>query len=220
MPISDRDYMHSAQPSRGGKRTGGWKPGGFDWFLNNPVLAIIVINLVLFLATSIRRSLIYDLGLAPAFFLERPWTIITSMFIHSGFWHIFGNMLTLFFFGRVLAQIVGRNRFLLVYFIGGLIGNILFIVLELSSNLLVIGASGAVFAVAGALAVLMPKLQVRIYFVIPMPLWAVVLIFFGLWSIPGFISSVAWQAHLGGLATGLVAGYIFRKSGRYYYYYR
>jgi rhomboid family protein len=215
MPLSDRDYMHSAQPSRGGRRMGGWKPGGFDWFLQNPVLAIIVINLVFFLATSIRGSLIYDLGLAPAVFLQRPWTIITSLFVHEGFWHIFGNMLTLFFFGRVLAQIVGRNKFLLVYFIGGLIGNTLFIILELSSSFLAIGASGAVFAVAGALVVLMPNLRVNMWFVIPMPLWVVVIIFFVLLS---FVPGVNWQAHIGGLAVGLIAGYLFRKSGRYYYF--
>jgi membrane associated rhomboid family serine protease len=183
------------------------------------VLVIIVLNIVFFLATSIQRNLIDTLGLSPAFFIERPWTILTSMFVHESFWHIFGNMLTLFFFGRVLYQIVGLNRFLAVYFIGGILGNVVFILLNMSTMNLVIGASGAVFAVAGALAVMMPKLQVRVYFVIPMPLWSVVLIFFGLWSIPNFISpNIAWQAHMGGLVTGLVAGYIFRKSrGRYYY---
>ena len=127
-------------------------------------------------------------------------------------------MLTLFFFGRVLVQIMGRGKFLAVYFIGGLIGNGLFILLAMNSLSLVVGASGAVFAVAGALAVLMPNLQVRIYFIIPMPLWLVVIIFFGIWSIPGFVSGVAWQAHLGGLATGLAAGYIFRRKGRRYIY--
>jgi membrane associated rhomboid family serine protease len=197
-----------------------WRPGGYEWFTQNPVLVLIAVNLLFFLATSIRADLKFTLGLSSAFFLDRPWTIITSMFVHYDFWHIFGNMITLFFFGRVLFQIVGQNRFLLVYFIGGLLGNVVFILLNLSSGDFLIGASGAVFAVAGALAVMMPKIQVRVYFVLPMPLWLVVVIFFGIWSIPNFIPGVAWQAHLGGLLTGLVAGYIFRKSGRYYYYYR
>jgi membrane associated rhomboid family serine protease len=213
MPLSDRDYMHrSAQPSRGGRRS-----GNYDWFTQNPVLVIIALNIVFFLATSIRPDLKITLGLIPSLFLQRPWTILTAMFIHDGFWHIFGNMITLYFFGRVLYHIVGQNRFLLVYFIGGLLGNAIFILLNLSNISLVIGASGAVYAVAGALVVMMPNIRVMMWFIAPMPLWVVVLIFFVLWS---FIPGVAWQAHLGGLASGLVAGYIFRKSGRYYYYNR
>jgi membrane associated rhomboid family serine protease len=205
--------MRSSQPSRGGYRRG----GNYDWFTQNPVLVLIAVNLVFFIATSIKSSLIFDLGLAPAYFLERPWTIVTSLFVHESFWHIFGNMITLYFFGRVLFQIVGQNRFVAVYFIGGILGNALFILLSLHSGSLVIGASGAVYAIAGALVVMMPNLRVLMWFFAPMPLWVVVLVFFVLWS---FIPGVAWQAHLGGLATGLVAGYIFRKSGRFYYRYR
>jgi uncharacterized protein len=217
MPVSDRDYMRREQkPAR--KYRG---PGKYDWFTQNPVLVLIALNLVFFLATSISDGLIFDLGMVPALFLERPWTILTSMFVHSGFGHIFGNMLTLFFFGRVLFQIVGQNKFLAVYFIGGLVGNALFFllgywnILGTSSLSLVIGASGAVYAIAGALVVLMPNIRVNMWFVVPMPLWVVVLIFFVLWS---FIPGVAWQAHMGGLAVGLIAGYIFKKNGRYYYY--
>jgi membrane associated rhomboid family serine protease len=213
VPLSDRNYMRSSQPSRGGSR----RSGNYDWFTQNPVLVLIAVNLVFFIATSIKSSLIFDLGLAPAYFLERPWTIVTSLFVHESFWHIFGNMITLYFFGRVLFQIVGQNRFVAVYFIGGILGNALFILLGLHSGSLVIGASGAVYAIAGALVVMMPNLRVLMWFFAPMPLWVVVLVFFVLWS---FIPGVAWQAHLGGLATGLVAGYIFRKSGRYYYRYR
>jgi membrane associated rhomboid family serine protease len=205
--------MRSSQPSRGGSR----RSGNYDWFTQNPVLVLIAVNLVFFIATSIKSSLIFDLGLAPAYFLERPWTIVTSLFVHESFWHIFGNMITLYFFGRVLFQIVGQNRFVAVYFIGGILGNALFILLSLHSGSLVIGASGAVYAIAGALVVMMPNLRVLMWFFAPMPLWVVVLVFFVLWS---FIPGVAWQAHLGGLATGLVAGYIFRKSGRFYYRYR
>jgi membrane associated rhomboid family serine protease len=219
VPLSDRDYMR--RPSRPAR---GYRGGGYEWFIQNPVLVIIAVNIVFYLATLVRPDLVQTtqggpgfLSLSAAFFLERPWTILTAMFVHSGFWHIFGNMITLFFFGRVLYQIVGQNRFLLVYFIGGIVGNILFILFNLSSDNFVIGASGAVYAVAGALVVMMPNMRVLLWFIAPLPLWVVVLIFFVLWS---FVPGVAWQAHLGGLITGLVAGYIFRKSGRFYYYYR
>jgi membrane associated rhomboid family serine protease len=210
VPLSDRDYMRSSPPpNRRSRRPA--DPGDFNL---DPIWTLIALNFVFFLATSIRGSLIDALGLSPVLFPERPWTIISSMFVHENFYHIFGNMLTLFFFGRVLYQIVGQNRFLAVYFIGGIVGNLLFILLAPPLSL-VIGASGAIYAVAGALAVLMPKMRVMMWFIAPMPLWVVVLVFFVLWS---FVPGVAWQAHIGGLATGLLAGLIFRRSGRYYYY--
>lgn len=210
MPLDDRDYMRRSSRSSRGNRG----KGGYEWFTQNPVLVLIAVNIVFFLATSIQPSLLNLLGLEPALFLERPWTIITNMFVHANFLHIFGNMLTLFFFGQALKQLVGPNRFLAVYFIGGIIGNIAFILLKISSHSVVIGASGAIYAVAGALVVLMPNMRVLMWFIAPMPLWIVVLLFFVLWS---FLPGVAWQAHIGGLAAGLVAGYIFRRSGHYYY---
>jgi membrane associated rhomboid family serine protease len=176
---------------------------------------IIGINLLLFIATLVYRDIIFFLGLQPASFLTRPWTILTSMFIHSGFWHIFANMITLFFFGGFLYRLIGRNRFLLVYFAGGILGNILFILLPPSPFSVAIGASGAIFALAGVLVVMMPNLRVLLFFIIPLPLWMVVLFFFALWS---FLPGIAWQAHLGGLVLGLVSGYIFRRRARYYYY--
>jgi membrane associated rhomboid family serine protease len=211
LPLSDRDYMRRTPPS------GGYRRGrGYEGFVLNPVWTLIGLNLLFFIATSIKSGLIAQLGLIPLLFTGRPWTLLTAMFVHAGFWHIFGNMITLYFFGMALYRLIGQNKFLLLYFGGGIVGNLLYILLGDPMSI-VIGASGAIFAVAGALAVMIPKLQVRVYFVIPMPLWAVVIVFFGLWSIPGFISGVAWQAHLGGLAAGLIAGYFFRRSRRYYY---
>ena len=177
---------------------------------------IIGINFLLFILVAINRNFIYQyLGLIPAIFLERPWTIVTNMFVHAHFGHIFGNMLVLFFFGRFFAMLMGRNKFLWVYFGGGVLGNIFYILLGPPLSIAV-GASGAVYAVAGALVVMMPKLRVYLYFVVPMPLWVVVLVFFVLWSfIPGL--GIAWQAHIGGLIAGLVAGYFFRRRGHYYY---
>jgi membrane associated rhomboid family serine protease len=177
----------------------------------NPIWIIIAINFLLFIATCVNRELILILGLAPINFLSQPWTIVTNMFIHSGFWHLFGNMLILFFFGRALTMMVGENKFLLVYFVGGIVGNLLYLLLGEPLSI-AIGASGAVYAVAGALVVMRPSTRVLLYFFIPMPLWIVVLVFFVIWS---FIPGVAWQAHIGGLVVGLIAGYFFRKRKRY-----
>jgi len=185
----------------------------------NPVLIIIVINVMLLVAVFInQRFVILNLGLRPAFFLEQPWTIITSMFVHAGFGHLFGNMLTLFFFGTYLSQLVGDNRFLIVYFGGGILGNIFYLLLG-HPFIPAVGASGAVYAIAGTLLMLRPRLKVLLYFIFPMPLWLVILVFFVIFSIPGFIiTNVAWQAHMGGLLFGVVAGYFFRRRERAVYY--
>jgi len=175
------------------------------------------INFLVFIVTSFSDSAFVFLGLQPAAFLNRPWTLLTNIFVHAGFWHILGNMITLFFFGRFFARLVGDGRFLLVYFGGGILGSIFFLILGPSYSIAV-GASGAIFALAGALVVMMPNMKVLVYFIVPMPLWLVVLLFFIIWPfIFGLSLNIAWQAHLGGLIAGLIAGYFFKKNMRYYY---
>lgn len=205
--------MRNPPPST--RRT--WRPPSFGSLALNPVLLLIVVNFVIYLATLINSNIVDRLGLVPALFTERPWTILTAMFLHASFWHLFGNMITLYFFGIFLVRLIGTNWFLLLYFIGGIAGNALYLWLGEPISL-ALGASGAIYTIAGMLVVMMPRLPVRVYFVIPMPLWAVVLIFFVLWSIPGVIPGVAWQAHLGGLAVGLIAGFFFRRRIRYNFY--
>jgi membrane associated rhomboid family serine protease len=195
-----------------------WTGGSSSGFFQDPVLIIIAINLIVFIASFTKKVfLVTNLGLSPSLFTEKPWTILTNMFVHVEFWHFFGNMLTLFFFGRVVYQLIGSKRFLLVYFVGGILGNLLYIWLGVPQSI-AIGASGAIYAIAGALVVMMPNVRVAIWGVIPMPLWAVVLLFFVLWSIPNFIPGIAWQAHLGGMAAGLIAGFYFRRRMRYISY--
>jgi membrane associated rhomboid family serine protease len=224
LPLSDRDYM---QTSRGRwSSSQGRSTRGFLNFGINPVFAIIAANLVVYIAMLFSSNSLYPmgdfsgiitdrftyyLGLIPYYFTERPWTIFTAMFIHGGFWHLFFNMLVLFFFGSYLSRLVGNSRFTIVYFVGGLAGNLLYLVL--GDNLSVaVGASGAIYAAAGALAVLVPNLRVYLYFIIPMPLWMVVLIFGVGFS---FVPGVAWQAHIGGLVVGLLAGFYFRRKRRF-----
>ena len=179
------------------------------WFL-------IGINVILFLLTSLEPDLIERLGLNPASFTSEPWTILTSLFIHANFGHILGNMITLYFFGMYLSMLVGERDFLITYFIGGLLGNAFFLVYELYApwgdpSLIGVGASGAIFAVGGALAVLRPMARVYLFFIIPLPLWVGVI---GGFLIMSLIPNVAWQAHLGGLLFGLIAGYFFRERQR------
>jgi len=174
-----------------------------------PIWIIMGVNLLFYIATMIQRSLIIStFGLTPMELGNEPWTIVTNMFVHAGLWHFLGNMLMLYFFGSYLLGLVGEARFLLVYFAGGLLANVAFLVLG-SDFATVVGASGALYAVMGVMAVMRPRLKVYLWFMIPIDLWIVVVV--GMLIIfPG----VAWQAHLGGLVLGLAAGYFFRKRER------
>lgn len=184
----------------------------YQRFRLSAVWLLIAINLLLFIATLINQDLILLLGFQPASLSIRPWTMVTNLFIHGGIGHILVNMITLYFFGSYLSQLIGTRNFLLVYFGGGILGNIFYLLLAPSPFSIAVGASGAIFALGGALTVMRPRLRVFVFPIpAPLPLWAAVI---GGFLILSFFPQVAWQAHLGGLVLGLAAGYIFRRRGR------
>jgi rhomboid family protein len=184
-----------------------------------PVLVIIILCFVAYIATiaagMMGHDLIQLLGLQTATFLQHPWTIVTNLFMHGSIWHILFNMITLYFFGTFLIRLVGTRDFLLIYFLGGIAGNLVFMLFAYFNILtsafsIVIGASGAIFALGGALAVLTPKLRVFVFPIpVPMPLWVAVI---GGFVLMIFVGGVAWQGHLGGLVFGLLAGLALRRS--------
>jgi membrane associated rhomboid family serine protease len=189
----------------------------------NPVFIIIGINVVIFIVVNISSSLLVDLALlAPLdVFIHYPWGIITSMFTHQDFFHLLFNMLTLYFFGSYLLKMIGTKKFLIIYLAGGLVGGLFFVLLSTlispGSIAAAIGASGAIFALGGTLAVLMPQMKVYIMFIpVPVPLWVAVI---GGCLIMSFFSGVAWEAHLGGLLFGLAAGFIIKRQRKQTYYY-
>ncbi len=215
MPLDDRDYMKPSPPP---PRRRVWTGGDYNDWLSNPVIIIILINLIIYLVARVKTNdALINLGLSPGLFTEKPWTILTNMFVHVDFLHIFGNMITLYFFGQVVYKIIGKGWFLLLYLGGGIISNLIYIWLG-SQYSIAYGASGAVYTLAGTLVVMMPTMTVAVWGVLPLPLWVVILLFFVLWSVPNIIPGVAWQAHLGGLAAGLIAGFFFRRKKRFIYY--
>jgi membrane associated rhomboid family serine protease len=178
-----------------------------------PVLAIIVVCFLVYIATIVADILGHGflsfLALQRATFMQMPWTIVTSLFAHAGIWHLLFNMLTLYFFGTFLIRLVGTRTFLIIYFIGGIVGNIFCLLL---TRYPVVGASGAIFALGGMLAVMMPRLRVVVFPIpIPMPIWVAVI---GGFLIMSFVPGIAWQGHLGGLVCGLIAGFILRNRVR------
>jgi len=176
-----------------------------------PLWVLLAVNFLFFIAYLINDTLVVArLGFQPASFASEPWTIITCMFVHAGMWHFIVNMLGLFFLGSYLLRLVGDTRFLVVYFLGGIMGNLLFLLLA-NPYATAVGASGAVYALGGALAVMRPRLKVIIFpLPIPIDLWIAILAFMAL----SFVPRIAWQAHLGGMLLGLIAGYFFRRRER------
>jgi len=193
--------------------------GGYRGSNMTPMWVLMAVNLIFFIAALIREEVIFTtFGFTPSQFLDEPWTIVTSMFVHDGPWHIIANMLMLYFLGSYLLGLVGEVKFLIVYFAGGLLGNILFFLLG-NEYAIVVGASGALFAIMGAMAVMRPRLKVLVWFLVPVDLWILV-VAISVLIIPTQIDSsyVAWQAHIGGLVLGLAAGLYFRKKelGRFW----
>jgi len=188
--------------------------GRYQGFRMGLILWLITINLLMFVLTALaaitgRVSLVSLLGVRGATFLSQPWTLFTAMWLHGSFWHILANMITLHFFGTYLSKLVGNRKFLAVYLIGGVVGNLLFALIA-PSFATAIGASGAIFAAGGALAMMRPKTPVYVFPIpAPIPLIGAVI---GGFVVLSFFPGIAWEAHLGGLIVGLIAGYFFRRQ--------
>ncbi len=146
------------------------------------------------------------MAFTPAEALRKPWTILTYMFAHSGFFHFFFNMLGLFFFGPPLEERWGEREFIKFYLIAGLGGALLSV---FTPQVPIVGASAAVYGVMLAYAMYWPDNQVYIYGIFPVKVKWLVLAIVAL-SVLGAMGSVgagggvAYLAHLGGLATAFL----------------
>lgn len=153
-----------------------------------------------------------QLKLIPALVMERPWTLITHIFLHSTLYlrHFFFNMLFFLFFAPVLERKIGSPKFLLIFFLSGIVAGIGW---SLTSDIPAVGASGALMGIFATLAVLMPRMKVYFFFLIPMEMWMVV-IFFALidFLMIGSGDMIAHTAHLSGLFFGLLAGLSLKRK--------
>ncbi|MGH7702198.1 MAG: rhomboid family intramembrane serine protease [Gemmatimonadales bacterium] len=169
------------------------------------VRRLVIANAVMFVITISTPEAKALLALVPALVLTRPWTPITYMFLHAGFGHIFFNMLALFFFGSRVESRLGSRGFLQLYFISGLTGALLSVLLN--PNAFVVGASGAVFGVQLAYARFWPRDTILIYGVIPVEARWLVVLMTGLSLFGGFglvEPGIAHFAHLGGYLGGFL----------------
>ncbi len=186
---------------------------------------IILINVLAFVLFSL---LIYSnvnfldfIAIKPGNILQGNylWTFLTSMFMHAGFFHLFVNMLSLFFIGGLVEKILGAKRYLNFYLLSGLFAGLFFvfssIIFPASLELYAVGASGALFGLIGFLMLITPNLPVYIMF-IPIPIkmkYAAPGMLVVLWliSIAGNVP-IGNTAHLGGLIAGLSYGFYLRKK--------
>jgi membrane associated rhomboid family serine protease len=189
-------------------------------------VAVFIPLFLLLLASS--ESVIKYFAVNPGLVLDGyVWTLLTSMFMHGGFGHLVANMFSLFFIGNFVERLIGRKRFFWFYMIAGLVGGLFFVgfaYLGLSFSNgeslfggiddFAVGASGALFGLGGLLALLIPRLKVLFFFIIPMPIWfAMVLFMFGFWIASATADlPIGNTAHLGGLVVGVVYGLYLRKK--------
>lgn len=167
------------------------------------VLRLLLANVAVFFLTAAQPHVGDLLALAPRFILLRPWGVVTYMFVHAGFWHLFFNMLGLFFFGPRLEMQLGGRSFLSLYFISGL-GGALFSVI-FAPNAAVVGASAAVFGVLLGFAYFWPRERIYIWGVLPVESRWLVIVFVAISLFSGISGSggnIAHFAHLGGFAAG------------------
>ncbi|MGW7078899.1 rhomboid family intramembrane serine protease [Streptomyces sp. NPDC054866] len=170
---------------------------------------LLAINVLVFIAISVNKELVGELFLIgewPPYpymptegVAEGQWyRLVTAMFAHQEIWHIAFNMLGLWWLGGPLEAALGRARYLALYLLSGLAGSALTYVLVDASDAS-LGASGAIFGLLGATAVLMRRLNYDMRPVIA--LLALNLLFTFTWT------GIAWQAHVGGLVAGVAIAY-------------
>jgi membrane associated rhomboid family serine protease len=175
------------------------------------VLRLIIANVFVFLLTMSSPAIVDNWVFVPALILLRPWTIITYMFLHASFGHIFFNMLALFFFGPRLEIVLGGKKFLLLYFISGISGGLLSFFF--TPHAAILGASGAVYGVMMGFAFFWPTEPMYIWGILPVQSrWLIV--FMTLLSLYGGFGAdgggIAHFAHLG----GFLGGYLYLRINR------
>ncbi|MBS3078488.1 rhomboid family intramembrane serine protease [Candidatus Pacearchaeota archaeon] len=136
------------------------------------------------------------------------WRFVTSIFLHGGVVHLLYNLFALLFFGFILERKIGSWKFVGIFFISGIIGNIIGVNFYSSS----LGASGAIYGILGCLAIINPFMMVFAFGIImPMFIAAIVWIIGDVMGVFGFGSQgTGYIAHLGGVFVGVVVGIVLR----------
>jgi membrane associated rhomboid family serine protease len=203
-------------------------------------ITIIVINILLFIVELSQGSelnrFIYTYGLVPArytsptissqfTFSQQMFSLLSFMFIHGGFFHLIGNLWSLFIFGDNVEDRLGPIKYFLFYMLCGVSSGLFHLAVNWNSSIPTIGASGAIAGVMGAYMILYPKS--KILTLIPVflffPIVEIPAVFFlGLWFVFQFLSAasmagnqgIAWWAHISGFIFGIIFLKLLLLSGK------
>jgi membrane associated rhomboid family serine protease len=188
---------------------------GFGRGLTPVIKWLIIINVAIWIFQLFDKSgyITANLGLNPPEVLKGPaiWQVFTYQFLHGGFFHIFFNMFVLWMFGTEVEATLGSRRFLWFYLLCGTGAGIITVMALFSVNTIVIGASGAIYGVMIAFAVMYPNRQVLLYFLFPIKVKYLVMAMVGLdllYTVSGAGGGVAYVTHVG----GALIGFLYMKA--------
>ncbi len=173
----------------------------------NAALWLMAVNMLLFLLEQFTSAELWTLSAYAKALIQRPWTLMTYMFMHYSVWHLLVNMLWLWMFGRILEMITSPSRVWMIYLLGGVCGGIMYILCDGLTHTqagMLTGASAAVIAIMTATGLLAPRMEIRL--LLPpcqMRLQWIVLAALALVFVGG--GAGAFFAHAGGLLGGLGA---------------
>ncbi len=180
--------------------------------------ALIAINVIIFvISLADFENIINAYGFKPSEFVLI--TILTSMFLHGGIGHIFGNMWYLFMFGDNVEDRLGKVKYIGFYMLAGLAATLTHYITNIGSSIPAIGASGAISGVLGAYIVFFPHVRVHVasYFIggtipayVMLGLWFLMQ-FFGVFAGAG---GIAFFAHIGGFIFGAAVAWIYMQVTR------
>lgn len=209
-----RDQQKAASPAQRKAERRWSRPRTVAMSGSRPIVTYVIIALTAFvylltlipgIGASIQDTLLF---FAPTIYPEltgrfEPWRLLTAALVHGGFFHLALNMLALFMIGSSLEPLLGKARFLTLYVLSVLGGSVAVALLSFLTP--VVGASGAIFGLFGALLVIGRHIGANI---------AGIAIVLGINLVIGFVPNfnVSWQAHIGGLVVGLLVGFIFTRT--------
>lgn len=202
MALADRHYMRKGS-------------NGVPWSMTGILMVVLVVIFALQCINDVYLQSFVErwLALTPECFTRGYlWQLFTFQFLHGGLWHIGGNLLSLWFFGRFVESVLGRQRFLVAYFgcgvAGGILQCLLMVLFPTHFGLFTFGASAGAAGIFAIFVLLMPQTEVRWNFILPVPamalLWitGAISLFFTLVPSPRG-GGIAHAAHLGGILAGI-----------------
>ncbi len=189
------------------------------FFLKDTTSKLLLAIILAFIGQLVTQAFVgqsYLEYIAPSYstFLQRPWTLVTSIFAHGSFGHMLINGIVLFFIGPALERRIGGSKFLMLFLGAGVISTLGQVLITQPAGV-VLGASGAIFGILGTLTILSPKMPIFLFFIVPLPLWTFTLGYGLLEAILAFTGSgsgIAHLAHFIGILVGAGYGLIARRN--------